>query len=248
MINYPVCISCGACTKLCTAGALSLKDGIHFNSSLCSECGRCIEACSTGALRLCGRTMKAEEVIQEVLGDQEFFEASGGGVTLSGGEVMLQDKFACAILKDFRVKGIHTAVETSGYAVWPKFERIKEHVNLFLYDIKAVTAEIHEKWIGVQNEIILANFINLKKSGCEVVARIPLIPGVNDGAEFLRILDFLKDNGQKKLTIIPYHRIGRSKYQQLGYGANNYDFPVLVKNEVDEIKTLIADRGFENVN
>lgn len=210
------CVRCGACTQACPNGAAAVQDGrIVYDRSRCGACMQCVPECYYGARKPSGTERDAEDVVREVLRDKAFFLASGGGVTLSGGEPLMQAAFAEEILRGCKAEGLHTAIETAGNVPWSAFERVLPWTDLFLFDIKLADAEKHRRWTGSDNRRILDNFRRLCGSGKEVIVRVPLIPGVNDGAEFDAIVELARgDVGE--LHILPYHDLGRSKYEQLG--------------------------------
>ena len=203
---------------------------------------------STGESRICGRKATVQEVMEEVMRDKDFFEESGGGVTISGGEPTMQSSFTFSILECCKKHNIHTAVETCGFSQWAAFDRIRKVTDLFLYDVKLLTPELHVKWTRVDNKLILENLIRLKKAGSEIIVRMPLVPGVNDGDEFVKIVSFLSANDFRKFTIIPYHQIWHSKYRQLGYGEEPHSFREMSKEEITQYKELAARHGLEIID
>lgn len=210
------CIGCGECKEKC---AYSLEK--------CDLCGKCTFFCPKDAREICGKEYTIEEVIKEVLKDQALYEASGGGVTFSGGECMLQIDFLEAILKRCKEEGIHTAVDTAGHVPFSYFERILPYTDLFLYDIKCLDSEKHEKFTGVKNERILENLEGLLKGGAAVWIRIPVIPGVNDENEEMQGIKALLDSFEKpeKVELLPYHAMGEHKYGALGREAEVFSVP-----------------------
>ncbi len=165
---------------------------------------------------LAGKEVSVSEVIETALRDKVFFEGSGGGITLSGGEVLAQPDFAAALISAAHEEGIHIAVETSGFSSFEIAWRVMEHVDLILYDIKGMNAARHISNTGVSNELIHSNLRKLLKNGKEVAVRIPMIPGHNDSVEEIQaIFDFASQSGVKTVEILPYHRLGESKYDRL---------------------------------
>ena len=212
------CIGCGDCIVHCPEKALSMGDnGIIRNEELCTLCGRCGEVCPTNAMEKVGKTASVEEIMAEIEKDQVFFEESGGGVTFSGGEPLLQPDLLIPLLDACKNKGIHTALDTSGYARWETLQAAAEKTDLFLYDLKHMDQEAHEKYTGVPNTLILENLIKLSRMHQNIWIRVPVIPGINDGEENVhRMGEFVKSLGIKKLFLLPYHDIAAGKYALLG--------------------------------
>lgn len=199
------CSGCGKCMQVCPN-----------NLEKCDFCGRCELFCPNDARKICGKEYTVDEVFDEVIKDKTFYDNSGGGVTFSGGECMEQIDFLEEILKKCRENGIHTAVDTAGHEAWKKFERIIPYTNLFLYDVKCISEDMHKKWVGVSNRLILENIKKLSKKS-DIIVRTPVIPAFNDNDEEIkRILYFLKENNIHKSELLGYHKLGESKYEALG--------------------------------
>ena len=208
------CTGCGKCHEACPN---------HLQS--CDFCGKCELYCPAEARKICGREYTSDEVLAEVIKDKAFYDNSGGGVTFSGGECMLQLDFICEILKKCKAAGIHTAVDTAGNVPWESFEKILPFTDLFLYDIKAFGAELHRKGTGVSNELILENLKNLS-GRADIIVRIPVIGGYNDNDEEIRqIADFLKQIKIIKAELLPYHAMGEHKYTALGRNTESFNVP-----------------------
>jgi pyruvate formate lyase activating enzyme len=189
------CVRCGACVQVCPKG-LREFDASAAETDGCQRCGACVQACDRGALAMKGARVFAGEVLDEARRLKPFFKRTGGGVTLTGGEPVLQPAFVRAIAALCREEGIHVAVETCGYAPWPVFEDLAPVVDLFLYDLKLLDEVRHKALTGVSNRKILKNLGRLAASGAEIIARIPLIPGVNDDDETLESMAaLLRDLG-----------------------------------------------------
>lgn len=208
------CIGCGEC-QACPERAVTLIDGKTLTDrKKCTLCGECTKACPFGAREIFGRDVKADDLAEELCADQRFFENSGGGVTLSGGECLTQPEFALALLKKLKEKGINTAVDTCGYASRQILESVIPYTDTFLYDIKAIDPKVHEKCTGKDNERILSNFDYLCSRNCNIEVRIPFVVGLNDG-EVEKIGEFLQGKPVKKVTVLKYHDLARSKYTAL---------------------------------
>ncbi len=213
------CIGCGACVAACDRHAISLAGPTPVtDDALCILCGECVDACHTEAREIVGRQMTVPEVVTEILKDVAFYDESGGGVTFSGGEPLLQAEFLEALLQRCRVEEIHTAVDTSGLAPWPALRRISRYVDLFLYDLKLMDEELHRRYTGVSNAPILANLRALVGQGSRVAVRVPVIPGINDGAaNFAQMAAFLTSlPAVPTVSLLPYHQAAVDKYARLG--------------------------------
>jgi pyruvate formate lyase activating enzyme len=214
------CIRCDGCLAVCPRGAVSVdsEGGRRVSGALCDLCGLCLAECYAGALEQIGRPATVDEVLAAVEEDRLFYEASGGGVTLSGGEPLAQPEFSARILRECRRIGVHTAMETCGYALWDAWEGLLPHLDLVLYDLKHTDPVRHERLTGVSNQLILDNLRRLDEAGIETVVRWPLVPGYNDDPETLRALAGLVQRLEnvREIHLLPYHRFGRGKYERLG--------------------------------
>ena len=210
------CIGCGACVAACPQGAHAMRDGVHhFDRSACTACGRCTERCTGEALTLFGREMTVEELLPLLLEDRVFYENSGGGVTLSGGECLSQAAFCRELLRRLKDEGIHTAVDTCGCVPRAALEELIPYTDVFLYDIKAMDDAVHKRCTGNSNALILANLQYLNSRGCCVEVRVPYVPQFNDG-EMGAIADFLSTlNCVSRVRVLPYHNFAGSKYAAL---------------------------------
>lgn len=224
------CIRCGTCTRVCPTGAIRLgENGPKIDRERCKKCGNCTEVCFTETLRLVGRDITVKETVDEIMKDISFFNRSGGGITVSGGEPLMQIDFLEALLQECKRQGLHTAIETTGYAKWESFERIIPFLDLVLFDIKKIDSEKHQELTGVRNELIHDNTRKLAKiNGLKLVLRLPLIPNYNDSQDDInRVFEFARELGVKDLNILPYHRLGESKYDNIGkkYTMGKIDMP-----------------------
>lgn len=223
MVYKNKCIGCGKCAEVCPN---KLKS--------CDFCGRCEIYCPEDARKICGREYNADEVLSEIKKDRAFYDNSGGGATFSGGECMLQLDFLCEILKKCKENGIHTAVDTAGNVPWESFERILPYTDLFLYDVKAVSGELHRNGTGVSNELILENLKKLSRCA-DIIVRIPVIGGYNDNREEMKkAAEFLHGLGIKKVELLPYHAMGENKYDAMGMKCEKFHVP----GNVEDLKKL----------
>jgi pyruvate formate lyase activating enzyme len=214
-----LCIGCGACVDVCGSGAILLKDHrIEIDRGKCTLCGECAKVCPSEALSTVGRWMTVDQVLEEVERDRVFYEASRGGITVSGGEPFLQAGFTEALLKACKAGGIATAIETCGYVSWHSMERVIQYADSVLYDIKELDDFRHHQLTGVSNRLILENARRIADLGFPLAIRYPVIPGFNDDPKDMDALfHFSKTlSGVTHLDLLPYHRLGESKYAMLG--------------------------------
>ena len=239
------CLLCGVCIEACPENAITLEvdnqvmhlpdatDGygidlkksttirvhkIFTDRNKCVRCQTCVASCYSGAREFSGREVTVDEVMLQVEREIPFYDESGGGVTFSGGEPLMQPRFLSALLKTCRKQEIHTVVDTSGFANWNAFEQIRGDVDLFLYDLKHMDSIHHREVTGVPNEVILENLRKLSECGNRIVVRVPLVPGINDdeknlmeSGKFLASLSNLED-----VELMGYHDIAQAKYEALG--------------------------------
>jgi pyruvate formate lyase activating enzyme len=215
-----LCLSCQACVAACASGVHTFdvtgRHAVAFDR--CIAAGACLSVCPSGALRLYGSEQSVETVMAEVVKDRAFYTASGGGLTLSGGESTAQFEFCVALLRAARAAGISTCVETCGLASRESFEALLPLTDLFLFDYKASDPELHASLTGASNAPILANLRWLHAQGAAIRLRCPLIPGVNDDAAHLEAIAALSTEliGLQGVEILPYHGSGAVKYERLG--------------------------------
>ncbi len=226
------CAACGACQAACPEGAHALANGRHLlRRQRCRLCGACMRACPAGALLVKGFSIRAGEVVGRAVRMKPFFAHSGGGVTLTGGEVSAQAEFASAVLAGCRAEGIHTAIETGGACSWKALSALAAAADLVLFDLKILDERLHRRWTGASNRRILANARRLgrwaaaprhgdgpARTGVPAVqVRVPLIPSVTDTEENLRgIFGFMKDAALTDVALLPYNPSTAAKYEWLG--------------------------------
>ena len=240
------CIGCRDCMEACPKGAVSFADGCRqIDTDLCDACGRCAGACNAQALEVVGRRMTVDEVVTEVMRDGVFYEQSGGGVTVSGGEPLMQAGFVEAVLRTLKHEGIHTTLDTSGYAGRETLLRIAEYVDLFLWDLKTMDDRVHKEYTGVSNAVILDNLSALSQAGSRVIVRFSLIPGVNDSESNVRAMgEFVASlDGVSRIDILPYHEVWLDKYMGLGRVGKPAEFEQPSAEQVRAAETKLAEFG-----
>lgn len=238
--NLNRCLRDGRCLQVCPTGART-RNGYRVED--CIFCGTCVEACPSGALELLGKSLSVSEAVEEVEKDRLFYETSGGGATLSGGEVLVQRQFAVRMLEELRKRFIHTAVETSGFAPWRHVEEIVDACDLVLYDLKHMNSNLHGKFTGVPNELILENALRIASKIAsmkkQMVFRLPLIGGVNTDRENIEaVAHFAHETGVYEVHLLPYHRLGESKYRKLG---KEYSIQAFTPDEsmISELRSIL---------
>lgn len=214
------CVGCHHCVAACPAHAVTLDaDGaLHFApNSACADCGRCVRECPAQALETAGERKTVQQVLDVVLQDRPFYEESGGGMTLSGGEFLLQHEFALELLKAAKEEGLHTCCETTAFAAPEIFNAFLPYFDTMLIDMKHADAAKHKEYTGVDNGLCLQNLAQAITIGKDVLPRIPVIPGFNDSAaDAERMAEKLHDIGAKRCQLLPFHQFGESKYDRLG--------------------------------
>ncbi len=243
------CAHCYKCIEACPRRAVG-KDAcgdIEIDRLLCDLCGRCAAACLSEAMQIVGRDMTVEEVAAEAEQDRAFFEQSGGGVTLTGGEPLHQPMFLDELVDRLNGKGLSIVLDTSGYAPASVFERIAGKVSLVLFDLKVMDDVRHRELTGVSNGPIIENFRMLAGMKAEAWVRVPLIPGATDGPDNIRaIIDLLRETGKVRVVgLLPYHRAGLDKARRIGLGPSFRNFEDLADKRYREIETEFRAAGFD---
>ncbi len=237
---------CGLCLKQCSSGALREGDDgrVCIDRDACRERFACADVCPSHALNVLGKWMSIDDVLRSVEADGVFYARSGGGITVSGGEPLVQADFACDLLQQARERRINTSMETCGIAEWKSLERACVHLDSILFDIKCMDGERHKDFTAVSNERILDNFVHLCRSfpDLEKHVRTPVVPGFNDTEEEIgTIVDFLMDKPNVEYELLPYHRFGAPKYRYL-----NRDYPlgdaVLSANKLKLLEEIVQAR------
>jgi pyruvate formate lyase activating enzyme len=249
---------CGKCLDACSKGAITPGQvvqhaatqesvrHIHINRSICDNCGDCAEVCYQNALYMCGADYTVEQLLNRVLKDRPFYEQSGGGVTISGGEPLSQPEFVFQLLKGLKESGIHTALDTTGYAPYDSIKQVLPYTDLFLYDLKHMNSRQHKLITGVSNELILENVQKIAKDGGKIQVRIPVIPDFNDSRKsFQAISLFCKSLGDAITVIqmLPYHNLGVMKYLRIDNRNVVPEAEPPSDHKINFLKKLLEDQG-----
>lgn len=248
LVREARCNGCRRCIDVCSPGALSLAStGLWLDREKCDLCLKCIDACWEDAIEVAGRFMTLDEVVEECRRDEPFYHNSGGGVTLSGGEPLLQADFALALLSRCKALGIHTALDTCGHVAWGVLDRALDMVDLVLFDIKHLDADEHRDGTGADNKLILSNLEKAMSSGkSRIWIRIPVIPGYNDSTEYLqRLAGKLSGMKAEKVSVLGYHEFGRPKYQSLGKAYQLSSRKPPGSERINEIVDIFKSAGLD---
>ena len=235
-----LCTKCGKCAEVCPNEALVYEAGKlpRIDRERCSGCGACSSVCSYKAIVLYGQQMNAEEIFDAIKRDKMFYQASGGGITVSGGEALLQAQLVCDLFEKCRQAGIHTCIETSGFAAESALRQALPYTDFVLYDLKYLDSEKHRQYTGKPNSLILSNAKIVAASGVKTLFRMPLIPGINDGLHNIKeTAEFLYELGNNVLRIelMPYHRLGKGKYESLD---RPYHLPDILSPEPEHMESV----------
>ena len=257
--HQDLCLHCETCVHTCPHGTIShthekdtTQAGEHSKEhgrimiSRCPDtsCDLCIQACPAHALERAGKRMTVSEVMTVCLQDLDFYEESGGGVTLSGGEAMMQPDFAQALLQSLKKEHIHTAIETTGYAAPAVFQKLCADLDLLLFDMKHWNAEKHKEGTGVDNALILENMKWAIESGKDVLPRLPVIPGYNDSLEDAKgFCERLRQVGADRIQLLPFHQFGEKKYDMLGRDYGYSDVPALHEEDLENFRNVFSEKG-----
>lgn len=247
MVRDINCKACGACGEVCPTGAItfSRQEGRKIVWEKCDQCLKCVEACIYDALNVCGCLMTPEEVLDEVLKDEAFYRNSGGGLTVSGGEAMAQAEFAACLFQAAKQAGLHTALDTTGYAPWKQIEPMLPLVDLILWDIKHLDAGEHKRTTGASNALILANLKKASKT-TDIWLRMPLIAGFNASEEHVKkLVDLGKRIDAQKISLLPYHEGGKSKCRQLGRAYPLPEAAAPAAEDIQHLKESIERQGIK---
>lgn len=222
------CIGCERCTTVCPVHAHSFdENGHHIDRSLCTACGTCVQECLTNALKIFGMERSVQDILSEVVKDRPYFEQSGGGITISGGEPATQYDFLLELLTEAKKENLHICLETNGIVAPARFRELTRYVDLFLLDYKATGAGLHRRLTGVDNHLMLENLAYMNEIHHPLILRCPIIPGCNDTEEHFSAIRHLQESYSciQSCEIMPYHSLGSSKWEQLGRDYSLSDLP-----------------------
>lgn len=245
------CVGCGACAKVCPNGAIIMQDGKpQYQKEKCTLCEKCVNFCVAGVREVIGKNYEIKPLIKELMKDHMFYEDSGGGVTLSGGEVMTMDMdYILQIAKELKKQDVTLTIDTCGYVSYERFEKLLPYVHTFLYDVKVMDPEIHKEYMGVDNQLILENLVRLSDAGARIYVRIPTIKEVNGNEKnMLETIAFLKkhDIHPACVNLLPYHDTGSGKYAKLDMEYKGTDLHAPERQEMEVFVRLFKDAGFQN--
>lgn len=242
-----LCSNCGRCAAKCPAGAIIQGDDVYrIDTAKCTRCGDCVSACLNGALVKYGNLMTSGEVFDKVKRDKMFYDSSGGGVTVSGGEPLICPEFVYELFSDCAAAGINTCVETCGFVPIDAIRRVLPVTNWFYFDLKHMDPAAHIEHTGFTNEQILENARLAADGGAEILFRLPLVPGVNDSDENIReTAEFVKSLGPNEVNIqlMPYHRAGQAKYDALNLVCETAGIGIMNASEIEDVRQKFIDHG-----
>lgn len=244
--NRKSCIGCQLCVTACPLGALSYEEGIRIDREACDQCGKCVDRCPTGSLNLVGQEMTAAEVLTEVLKDEAFYASSGGGLTITGGEVLMNAPFVMDLLRLAKAECLDTCIETTGYGNLNDLIGIAAYADTVYYDLKHMDDGRHRELTGVGNRMILQNLEVLSRFHGHVVIRMPILSGVNSDVACVKAAaEFVSGLGIREIHLLPYHALGKGKYLQLDrdYGLLLLEPPKT--EEMEDLRRLVEAFGLE---
>jgi len=239
------CIGARDCVRACPQNALTLApQGMRIDRERCDVCGACAEACPSAALEVIGRRWTPEQLLEEVLKDQVFYETSGGGVTFSGGEPMMQVGFLCEVMPRCKAAGLHVALDTCGAVSSERYQRVLDWVDLVLYDLKIMDSERHKAVTGIHNDLILQNARLLAARGVPLWIRTPVIPGYTDEPDNIRAIGrFIREMlpTVERWDLLAYTNLGRPKYHRLDIPYRLEDTPLFTRQEMESTWQVAAE-------
>ena len=250
-VDREKCTGCGACAAVCPNGAIHMEEGRPIlDAEACVFCGKCTRFCPTGAREVIGQEYTVKELVKELMKDQMFYEESGGGVTLSGGAVMSMDMdYLLAVAKELKRQDVTLTIDTCGFVPYEKFQELLPYVNTFLYDVKVMDPELHKKYMGTDNALILENLVRLAKDGARIYIRIPTVKEVNGNEENMKeTIAFLQEHDihPAQINLLPYHDTGSGKYRKLDMEYKGTDLHAPDKEEMEALAALFINAGYKN--
>ena len=246
-VSYDKCDGCGRCVDLCPNGALSVSDGkVQVDRNRCHVCGKCADFCFTGALEPFGSYYTVQEMFDFLIKDIEFYQSSGGGVTIGGGEATWHPDFVLPLVRKLQKAGIHVAVDTCGYVSDEQGVQVLREADLILFDIKGIDDNDHLKNTGVNNDLIWRNLTMLGRMGKPIIIRLPVIPGYTDDMDTLRqTAELLKGiSSIVRIDVLPVHEFGKYKYEQIGMDCGIEDGLAISDAGQAKLKSFFEDYGF----
>ena len=250
-VDREKCTGCGTCQAVCPSGALHIEDGQPvLDTGACVLCGKCVNFCPAGVREIVGQEYSVKELTRELMKDQMFYEESGGGVTFSGGEVMAMDmEFILAAARELKKQDVTLTIDTCGYVPYERFQELLPYVDTFLYDVKVMDPELHKKYIGTDNRLILDNLVRLARDGARIYIRIPTVKEVNGNAGNMReTIAFLQEHDihPAQINLLPYHDTGSGKYRKLDMEYKGTDLHAPDREEMEALAALFVEAGFKN--
>ena len=248
MVQPQRCIGCGECVRVCPTGASMFSgEGVGYLREQCTDCMQCVTVCPAKARESGSERMSVDQVVEAVSRDEPFYRTSGGGVTVTGGEPLIQAAFTRSLLQKLVISGIHTAIETTGHARWEEFAEVLPFVNLVLYDLKHIDPDAHKRLTGVGNHLLLENLQKVVRSGKDVIIRIPIIPTCNDDENNLReTARFISSLGSPmRVHLLPYNNLGTYKYRLLDRPYALDDVKAPSEDRMKEIMGIFTHFGIE---
>jgi pyruvate formate lyase activating enzyme len=233
-------MGCQSCVKVCPKKAVSAEpEGMKIDEKICDFCNLCVEECPMNAIEIKGEEISVEELVKELMKDKAYYDASGGGVTLSGGEAVLNWEYALPLLKELKQRGIHTAIDTAGCYPFPILQKLLPYTDLVLYDLKHIDNMLHNEFTGMENTLILQNAARLDKlKSPKVWVRTPIIPGATDTEENIRgLAQFIKNNmpNIEKWELVSFNNLSKQKYKLLGKEWQYNDAELITKQKMQNL-------------
>lgn len=231
------CINCGNCLRACPSNAINLDGNERVDWNECTNCGDCADICYSDALEMIGRKMSVSEIMSDIRKETSFYNRSGGGVTISGGEPTLQYNFLMKLLVALKNENFHVVLETSGVLQWNKLEPLTKLVDIFYIDIKSINGDLHKRNTGIDNEMILSNAVKLSELNIKVVYRIPVVPGLNyDSREVLLLDKFLTKVKATEVHLLPYHNSGENKLKTILSNQKYLEMESMKRRDLEVIR------------